>query len=65
VHRIGPITTPDRIEWAPQLTKNRSGKILRRILTCIAARDFENHGNTSPVADPSVVADIVRRLRNR
>jgi acetyl-CoA synthetase len=61
--RIGPIATPDRIEWAPQLPKNRSGKILRRILTRIAAGDFENHGDTSTVADPAVVADIVRRLR--
>ncbi|MFC4174988.1 acetate--CoA ligase [Microvirga sp. GCM10011540] len=61
--RIGPIATPDRIEWAPQLPKNRSGKILRRILTRIAAGDFENHGDTSTVADPTVVADLVRRMR--
>ncbi|SCY69981.1 acetate--CoA ligase [Microvirga guangxiensis] len=61
--RIGPIATPDRIEWASQLPKNRSGKILRRILTRIAAGDFENHGDTSTVADPAVVADIVRRIQ--
>lgn len=61
--RIGPIATPDRIEWAPQLPKNRSGKILRRILTRIAAGDYENHGDTSTVADPAVVAEIVRRVR--
>ena len=61
--RIGPIATPDRIEWAPQLPKNRSGKILRRILTRIAAGDFENHGDTSTVADPAVVAEIVRRIQ--
>jgi acetyl-CoA synthetase len=61
--RIGPIATPDRIEWAPQLPKNRSGKILRRILTRIAAGDFENHGDTSTVADPTVVAEIVRRVK--
>ena len=61
--RIGPIATPDRIEWAPQLPKNRSGKILRRILTRIAAGDFENHGDTSTVADPAVVAEIVKRVQ--
>jgi acetyl-CoA synthetase len=61
--RIGPIATPDRIEWAPQLPKNRSGKILRRILTRLAAGDFENHGDTSTVADPAVVADLVKRLQ--
>lgn len=61
--RIGPIATPDRIEWAPQLPKNRSGKILRRILTRLAAGDFENHGDTSTVADPTVVADLVKRLQ--
>lgn len=62
--RIGPIATPERIEWAPQLPKNRSGKILRRILTRIAAGDYENHGDTSTVADPAVVAEIVRRVRS-
>ena len=61
--RIGPIATPDRIEWTPQLPKNRSGKILRRILTRIAAGDYENHGDTSTVADPMVVAEIVRRIQ--
>jgi acetyl-CoA synthetase len=63
--RIGPIATPDTIEWAPQLPKNRSGKILRRILTRIAAGDFENHGDTSTVADPSAVAELVRRRQAR
>jgi len=63
--RIGPIATPDRIEWAAQLPKNRSGKILRRILTRIAAGDFENHGDTTTVADPAVVADIVRRMQTQ
>lgn len=62
---IGPIATPDRIEWAPQLPKNRSGKILRRILTRIAAGDFENHGDTSTIADPTAVAEIIRRIRSR
>jgi acetyl-CoA synthetase len=63
--RIGPIATPDRIEWAPQLPKNRSGKILRRILTRIAAGDFENHGDTSTVVDPSIVAEIVGRIQRQ
>jgi acetyl-CoA synthetase len=62
--RIGPIASPDRIEWAPQLPKNRSGKILRRILTRIAAGDFETLGDTSTVADPTVVADLVRRRQS-
>lgn len=60
--RIGPIATPDRIEWAHQLPKNRSGKILRRILARIAAGDFESYGDTSTIADLSVVEDIVRRI---
>jgi acetyl-CoA synthetase len=59
--RIGPIASPDCIEWAPQLPKNRSGKILRRILTRIAAGDFEALGDTSAVADLPVVADLIRR----
>ncbi|HTH16006.1 MAG TPA: acetate--CoA ligase [Magnetospirillum sp.] len=59
--RIGPIATPDVIQWAPALPKNRAGKILRRILTKVAANDFENFGDTSTVADPAVVDDIVRR----
>jgi len=62
--RIGPIASPDRIEWAPQLPKNRSGKILRRILTRIAAGDFETLGDTTTVADPTVVADLVRRRQS-
>jgi acetyl-CoA synthetase len=62
-NRIGPIATPDVIEWAPQLPKNRSGKILRRILTRIAANDFENHGDTSTVADPAVVTELIRRRK--
>ena len=51
------------IQWAPALPKNRAGKILRRILTKVAANDFENFGDTSTVADPAVVEDIVRRRR--
>lgn len=59
--RIGPIASPDVIEWAPALPKNRAGKILRRILTKVAANDFDNFGDTSTLADPAVVSDIVRR----
>jgi acetyl-CoA synthetase len=59
--RIGPIATPDVIQWAPALPKNRAGKILRRILTKVAANDFDNFGDTSTLAEPAVVADIVRR----
>jgi len=61
--RIGPIASPDIIQWAPALPKNRAGKILRRILTKVAANDFGDFGDTSTVADPSVVEDIVRRRR--
>ncbi|THF65478.1 acetate--CoA ligase [Pseudothauera nasutitermitis] len=59
--RIGPIATPDVIQWAPALPKNRAGKILRRILSKVAANDFENFGDTSTVAEPGVVDDIVHR----
>ncbi|HVI50593.1 MAG TPA: acetate--CoA ligase [Candidatus Sulfotelmatobacter sp.] len=59
--RIGPIASPDVIQWAPALPKNRAGKILRRILTKVAANDFGNFGDTSTLADPGVVEDIVRR----
>jgi acetyl-CoA synthetase len=59
--RIGPIATPDFIQWAPALPKNRAGKILRRILTKVAANDFDNFGDTSTLAEPAVVADIVHR----
>ena len=55
---IGPIAKPDKIQWAPGLPKTRSGKIMRRILRKIASKDFENLGDTSTLADPSVVADL-------
>lgn len=58
--RIGPIASPDVIQWAPSLSKNRAGKILRRILAKVAANDFENFGDTSTVADPAVIGDIVQ-----
>ncbi|CDL00009.1 Acetyl-coenzyme A synthetase (Acetate--CoA ligase) (Acyl-activating enzyme) [Magnetospirillum gryphiswaldense MSR-1 v2] len=62
--RIGPIATPDAIQWAPALPKNRAGKILRRILTKVAAGDYDNFGDTSTLADPQVVDDIVQRRRD-
>ena len=61
---IGPIATPDAIQWAPGLPKTRSGKIMRRILRKIAANETEGLGDTSTLADPSVVADLVdNRIR--
>ena len=56
---IGPIATPDLIQWAPGLPKTRSGKIMRRILRKIAENDVSNLGDTSTLADPSVVDDLV------
>jgi acetyl-CoA synthetase len=57
---IGPIATPDVIQWAPGLPKTRSGKIMRRILRKIAENELENLGDTSTLADPSVVDDLVK-----
>ncbi|MDI6743160.1 MAG: acetate--CoA ligase [Smithella sp.] len=57
---IGPIATPDKIQWADSLPKTRSGKIMRRILKKVAANDVGNLGDTSTLADPSVVDDIVK-----
>jgi acetyl-CoA synthetase len=57
---IGPIATPDFIQWAPGLPKTRSGKIMRRILRKIAAHELENLGDTSTLADPSVVEELVK-----
>ena len=56
---IGAIATPDFIQWAPSLPKTRSGKIMRRILRNIASDSFDNLGDTSTLADPSVVEDLV------
>jgi len=56
---IGPIATPDVIQWAPGLPKTRSGKIMRRILRKIAANDFADFGDISTLADPSVVESLV------
>jgi acetyl-CoA synthetase len=56
---IGPIATPDVIQWAPGLPKTRSGKIMRRILRKIAANDMDSLGDTSTLADPGVVSDLI------
>jgi len=56
---IGPIAAPDIIQWAPGLPKTRSGKIMRRILRKIAAKEHESLGDISTLADPGVVADLV------
>ena len=62
---IGPIATPDLIQWAPSLPKTRSGKIMRRILRKIAANDYENLGDTSTLAEPEVVDAIIEARMNR
>ena len=62
---IGPIATPDLIQWAPGLPKTRSGKIMRRILRKIAANDYSNLGDTSTLAEPAVVDDLVASRLNR
>ena len=56
---IGPIASPDLIQWAPGLPKTRSGKIMRRILRKIAANEHDNLGDVSTLADPSVVKDLI------
>ncbi|MFK7840134.1 MAG: acetate--CoA ligase [Bdellovibrionales bacterium] len=60
---IGPIATPDLIQWATGLPKTRSGKIMRRILRKIAANEEDSIGDTSTLADPSVVDDLVRNRK--
>ncbi|MET0301169.1 MAG: AMP-binding protein, partial [Methyloceanibacter sp.] len=62
---IGPIASPDLIQFAPGLPKTRSGKIMRRILRKIAEDEFGNLGDTSTLADPSVVADLIEHRQNR
>ena len=57
---IGPIATIDVLQWAPGLPKTRSGKIMRRILRKIAENDIEHVGDTSTLADPSVVDDLIQ-----
>ena len=62
---IGPIASPDVIQWAPGLPKTRSGKIMRRILRKIAENDIEHVGDTSTLADPAVVDDLVKNRANK
>ena len=62
---IGPIASPDLIQWAPGLPKTRSGKIMRRILRKIAEDEFSNLGDTSTLADPAVVQDLIDHRQNR
>ena len=61
---IGPIASPDLLQWAPGLPKTRSGKIMRRILRKIAADDYAELGDTSTLADPSVVEDLIKNRQN-
>ena len=62
---IGPIATPDIIQWAPSLPKTRSGKIMRRILRKVAANDLGNLGDISTLADPSVLEEIIEHRANK
>ena len=57
--QIGPIATPDKIQFAPALPKTRSGKIMRRILRKIAEKDFDNIGDTSTLAEPDIVTALI------
>ncbi|TNE78234.1 MAG: acetate--CoA ligase [Gammaproteobacteria bacterium] len=65
VKEIGPIAKPDLIHWAPGLPKTRSGKIMRRILRKVAANELENLGDTSTLADPSVVDQLIDNRLNK
>jgi acetyl-CoA synthetase len=62
---IGPFAAPDAIQWAPGLPKTRSGKIMRRILRKVAENDISNLGDTSTLADPAVVDDLVANRLTR
>ncbi|HLG90221.1 MAG TPA: acetate--CoA ligase [Alphaproteobacteria bacterium] len=64
-NEISPIAAPDLLQWAPALPKTRSGKIMRRILRKIAANEHDQLGDTSTLADPAVVADLVHERMNR
>ena len=64
VKEIGAIAKPDIIQWAPGLPKTRSGKIMRRILRKVAANELDNLGDTSTLADPSVVDDLIKNGHN-
>tara|TARA_B100000965_G_scaffold234259_1_gene196206 strand:- start:5074 stop:7011 length:1938 start_codon:yes stop_codon:yes gene_type:complete len=62
---IGPIAKPDIIQWAPGLPKTRSGKIMRRILRKIASNEIDNLGDTTTLADPSVVEELISNRENK
>ena len=62
---IGPIASPDLIQWAPGLPKTRSGKIMRRILRKIAENDYGALGDTSTLADPAVVDELIGNRMNK
>ncbi|MCG8315004.1 MAG: acetate--CoA ligase [Pseudomonadales bacterium] len=62
---IGPIAKPDLIQWAPGLPKTRSGKIMRRILRKVASNELDSLGDTSTLADPTVVNDIIEHRANK
>jgi acetyl-CoA synthetase len=62
---IGPIASPDLIQFSPGLPKTRSGKIMRRILRKIAEDEFGALGDTSTLADPAVVDDLIKNRQNK
>ncbi|MGH1354846.1 MAG: AMP-binding enzyme, partial [Thalassovita sp.] len=62
---IGPIAAPDVIQWSPGLPKTRSGKIMRRILRKIAENDYGSLGDTSTLADPSVVDELIQNRQSK
>ena len=62
---VGPIASPDLIQWAPGLPKTRSGKIMRRILRKIAADESDQLGDVSTLADPTVVNELVEARLNK
>ncbi|MFZ9193578.1 MAG: AMP-binding enzyme, partial [Candidatus Fonsibacter ubiquis] len=62
---IGPLATPDLIHYTPGLPKTRSGKIMRRILRKVAENQFENLGDTSTLADPTVVQSLIDNRLNK
>ncbi|HTN98549.1 MAG TPA: acetyl-coenzyme A synthetase, partial [Nordella sp.] len=64
-NEIGPIASPDLIQFSPGLPKTRSGKIMRRILRKIAEDEFGNLGDTSTLADPAVVEDLIANRQNK
>ena len=63
--KIGPIANPDFVQWSSSLPKTRSGKIMRRILRKVAANEIDSLGDTSTLADPSVVQSIIENRLNR